>query len=234
MRKPLGIIFDMGDTIVRAESIDTLAGNRRLLELAEFNPGVTAEDVEAMMEEIRWTEKASEESMIEFDCENYQKLLFGSLGVTFRIGYPEMEREFWKHTVKYRVIEGIGELLDLIEAREIRAGILSNTIFSSAVLEEELARYNLAQRFSFVVSSADYGIRKPHRHVFRIAVKKMGLEPEDIWFVGDKPEYDIRGALDAGLYPVWYNRRNEKADIEGEYLEVKSLDELRQKIEEIY
>jgi putative hydrolase of the HAD superfamily len=234
MRKPLGIIFDMGDTIVQAESVDTLAGNRRLLELAESNPGVTAEYVQKVADEIySWIDRARDESMIEFSCEDYQRLLFDSLGITFRIGYSEMEREFWNHTVKYRVTEGIGDLLDLIEARGMKTGILSNTIFSSSILKEELARHNLAHRFSFVVSSADYGVRKPHPHIFRIAVKKMGLKPEDIWFVGDQPEHDIKGALDSGIYPVWYNRRNETTTIEGNYLEVKSFDELREKIEQM-
>ena len=235
MNKPLGIIFDLGDTILREESIDTLAGNRRLLELAGSNPGVTAENVQKVADEIfSWIDRARDESMIEFSCEDYQKLLFDSLGITFRIGYSEMEREFWNHAVKYGVVEGVGDLLDLVEARGIKIGILSNTIFSSSVLKEELAKHNLAHRFSFVISSADYGVRKPHPHIFRVAVKKMGLKPEDIWFVGDKPEYDVKGALDSGIYPVWYNRRNETTTIEGNYLEVKSLVELREKIEELY
>ena len=66
-----------------------------------------------------------------------------------------------------------------------------------------------------------------------MAVKKMELVPSDIWFVGDKPEYDILGALDAGLYPVWYNWRNEPISIEGEFLVVHNMRELRGKIESL-
>ena len=234
MRRPYGVIFDFGDTVLHLESLDTLAGNRRLLEFAEVNPGVTAEDVQAIVEEIGWMNRAREESMIEFGCQSLQRLLYETLGVTFRVSYAEMEKEFWHTAVKYTPVAGIYELLDTLEANGIRTGILSNTIFCSSVLEEELARHNLAHRFSFVVTSADYCVRKPHRHIFRIAVRKMNLKPDDIWCVGDKLDYDIKGALDYGLYPVWYNWRNEEVTVEGDYLEIKDLYELRENIEQLY
>ncbi|UCB43321.1 MAG: HAD family hydrolase [Dehalococcoidales bacterium] len=124
-------------------------------------------------------------------------------------------------------------MLDLLDKHRIKTGILSNSGFTGAVLEEELAKHNLARRFSFLISSIDYLFRKPHRRLFQIAVRKMGLEPQDIWFVGDKLEYDIRGAIDYGLYPVWYNPEEKTGEIDGEYLEVRSWHEFREKIEEL-
>lgn len=233
MRRPYGVIFDFGDTVLHIESFDSLAGNRRLLEFAETNPGVTAEDVQVVADEIGWMDQARDESMIEFGCQSLQRLLYETLGVSFRISYSEMEREFWNAAVKFTPVAGISELLDTLQAHGIKVGILSNTIFCSSILKEELAKHNLAHRFLFVVTSGDYGVRKPHRHIFRIAVRKMNLEPVDIWFVGDKPDYDIKGALDYGLYPVWYNWRKEPKTIDGDYLEVKDLYELREKIERL-
>jgi putative hydrolase of the HAD superfamily len=233
MHRPSGVIFDFGDTVLHVESFDALAGNRRLLELAEVNPGVTAEDVQAIAGELDWMDRARDESMIEYDCQSLHRLLYDTLGVTFRISYAETEKEFWRASIKCVPVPGIFELLDTLESNGIKTGILSNTIFSSSVLKEELAKHNLAHRFSFVISSGDYGVRKPHRHIFRIAVKKMKLEPENIWFIGDKPDYDVRGALDAGLYPVWYNWRKEPRTLEGDYLEVRALSELKDEIERL-
>jgi putative hydrolase of the HAD superfamily len=56
-----------------------------------------------------------------------------------------------------------------------------------------------------VVSSADYGIGKPHPLVFEAAVAKLGVESSTTWFVGDNLENDIAGANEAGLFSVWYN-----------------------------
>jgi putative hydrolase of the HAD superfamily len=84
------------------------------------------------------------------------------------------------------------------------------------------------------ITSADYGVRKPHKYIFQVAVQKIGLEPANIWFVGDTPGHDIKGALGAGLYPVWLNCRNEPKTLDGDYLEIKTLHELKQRIENLY
>ena len=235
IRKPLGVIFDFGNTVLRQEWFDTLAGNRRLLELADNHAGVTIEDVRAAAEEVtRWIEPVKNESMIEITCQSLSRLIYGPLGLTFSASPAELEREFWQASLKYAPMNGIHELLDTLETQGIRTGILSNSMYGAAMKREELARHNLAHRFSFIVTSADYGVRKPHKFIFRVAVKKMGLDPADIWFVGDTPQQDIRGALGAGLYPVWLNWRQEPRAVDGDYLEVGTLDELRQEIERLY
>ena len=70
------------------------------------------------------------------------------------------------------------------------------------------------------MASADYGVRKPHPRVFDIASRKMGLEPQDIWFIGDKHQFDVKGAITAGMHPVWYNPRNGKPDPQYDCLEI--------------
>ena len=235
MHRPSGIIFDLGDTVLRLESVDALEGNRRMLELADHNPGVTAEDAAALAEEIfSFFDTERNNYMLEVPASSINRLIYETLGVTFGIDYDELERVFWNEALTYKPVEGIFELLDTLDKHHIKAGILSNSINSVTNLEELLAKFDLAHRFSFLISSAEYGVRKPHEFIFRVAVKKMELLPSDIWFVGDKIEYDIRGALDAGLYPVWYNWRNEPAAIDGEFLEIKSMRELTERIETLY
>jgi HAD superfamily hydrolase (TIGR01549 family) len=233
MHGPLGIIFDFGDTVLNLESFDTLAGNRRLLELASVNPGLTAAEVQAAFDDLRWLERVRDETMLEFNCQTLHRLVYETLGISFPFDYAETEREFWQASVKYVPVPGIFGLLNVLEANGIKTGIISNTIFSSSILAEELAGHRLAHRFSFVISSGDYGFRKPHANIFRVAVKKLALDPGYIWFVGDKPEYDIKGALDYGLFPVWLNWQGEPRVLDGDYLEVKDLHELSEKIQHI-
>jgi HAD superfamily hydrolase (TIGR01549 family) len=231
INRPKAVIFDLGDTVIFSDSFDALAGNRRLLELADYNPGVTAEDIQKIADEIfPWMDRVREESMIEISAETFDKLLYELVGVTFRVSYDELEKVFWKAATDYKPVPGIYALLDFLDTNHIKTGIISNTIYHAFTLIEELERHNLAQRFSFLISSADYGVRKPHKYIFQVALKKIGLPAPDIWFVGDKPSYDVKGALDAGLYPVWLNCRNEPRVVDGDYLEIKSLDELKDKI----
>lgn len=37
-----------------------------------------------------------------------------------------------------------------------------------------------------------------------MALEKAGLQPDEVWYIGDHYECDVKGALNAGLQPVWY------------------------------
>ena len=232
MHRPAGVIFDLGETILHQKSVSFVAGSERLLEFAEGAPDLTAEEIQFVADEINEEiQRIRDESMIEFGCQSFQRFLYESLGISFSISFQEMEREFWNAAIQYSPSEGIFDVLDLLDRHQIKTGILSNSSFSGVVLEEELAKHDLAHRFSFLISSNDYGFRKPHKRLFGLAVRKMNLEPQDIWFVGDKLEYDIRGVIDYGLYPVWYNPENKPGEMDGEYLEVRSWQGFQEKIE---
>jgi HAD superfamily hydrolase (TIGR01549 family) len=234
MRKPLGVIFDFGGTVLSHGDIDVIGGNRRLYELAVNKNDVSFDDVRRSVERVTdWVEPLKNGLMVELTCESLNRLIYAPLGLTFDLTPAELEKEFWRASLKYSPVPGIYELLDLLELHDIKTGILSNSMYRAAMQEEELAGHNLAHRFSFIVTSADYGVRKLHPFIFNVAVKKTGMNPADIWFVGDTPGHDIKGALNAGLYPVWLNRRNEPRALNGDYLEVVGFDELRKVIEKL-
>jgi putative hydrolase of the HAD superfamily len=234
MRRPLGVLFDFGDTVINIESFDAVAGYKRILGFAENDSGLTVEDIQHIGEEMhKEVGRIINETMIEFGWQRFDRLVFECLGITSKISYAELEKEFWDAATQSVPADGIFEVLDILEKHEIKTGIISNTGYTGAVLEEELVKHDLAHRFSFLIASADYGFRKPHRRIFEVAVRKMNLKPGDIWFVGDKLEYDVKGAIDYGLYPVWYNPRNEPGRADYEYLEVRDWYEFRDKIESL-
>ncbi len=234
MRKPLGFIFDLGGTLPELKAADFIAGNTKLLEFAIDNQDLTADDIQNAADLLnRELENIRDESMIEFRVQAFYRLLFETLGLSFTISYTEMAREVWHAGIKYVPADGIFDLLDMLDANQVKVGVLSNSVFSGALLEEELEKHNLAHRFLFVISSADYGFRKPHNRIFQIAINKMNLAPQDIWFAGNKLEYDIKGAIGSGLYPVYYNSLNEPVD-DYECLEITDWHELKGKIESLY
>jgi putative hydrolase of the HAD superfamily len=85
-------------------------------------------------------------------------------------------------------------------------GVVSNSSFSGEVLEYELTKHGLLDYFEFLVSTADYGLRKPHPQIFRVGLQKAGVSPESAWYVGNSLQFDVEGALQVGMTPVWYNR----------------------------
>lgn len=54
-----------------------------------------------------------------------------------------------------------------------------------------------------VVVSADIGIQKPDSRAFEALTASLGVDPADVWYVGDDPRVDVAGAAGAGLHAVW-------------------------------
>lgn len=228
---PCGILFDFGETVMRTISEDPMAGNARMLEFAENPNGLTVEQIQECSDEIEGdVVRRKVESMIEFGFQSFQRVLFDTLGLSFTIGAAELEQEFWRAAVKSEPAEGIHEVLQTLARFGVEAGVVSNCVYSGKVLEEELAAHGLLRSFKFVISSIDYGYRKPHSRIFDVAVKKLCLPISDVWFVGDRIERDVVGARDAGLLPVWYNCRGQNSSQEN-CMTVRTWEEFRKIIE---
>jgi putative hydrolase of the HAD superfamily len=63
--------------------------------------------------------------------------------------------------------------------------------------------------FHDVVTAAETGSAKPARPIFDEAVRRSGVSPAEMLHVGDNPECDIAGAMQAGLRTAWMNRNGD-------------------------
>jgi putative hydrolase of the HAD superfamily len=64
-----------------------------------------------------------------------------------------------------------------------------------------LRETRLADFFKTVVISGEVGIKKPDPRIFRIALERTGLQPEEVVYVGDTQE-DVVGAKAAEIKPI--------------------------------
>ncbi len=62
-----------------------------------------------------------------------------------------------------------------------------------------------------VIVSGDVGFVKPDVRIFRLAEKRLGLNPADTWYAGESFANDIVGAAQAGWHTIWLNRRQKTA-----------------------
>lgn len=76
-------------------------------------------------------------------------------------------------------------------------GVVSNgqRVFS----EVELRMFGLAPFFRTIVFSSDIGCKKPDDRIFRIALRRIGAEPEEALFIGDSMTNDILPARRLGM-----------------------------------
>ena len=88
-------------------------------------------------------------------------------------------------------------------------------------------RCGLDGRFSFVIFSEDYGLGKPDRRIFEIALKQAACSREQLVHVGDSLETDVAGAKNADVLSVWLNRDGveNQTDVIPDF-EIRTLTEL--------
>ncbi|MFK4223184.1 HAD family hydrolase [Streptomyces sp. NPDC019890] len=93
--------------------------------------------------------------------------------------------------------------LDLLAA-DYRHAVLSNSSLHNQ--ERKLRILGVRDRFEAVLCAAELGVSKPEAAAFHAACEALGLPPEEVAYVGDQPDIDARGAVDAGLAGIWLDR----------------------------
>ncbi len=106
----------------------------------------------------------------------------------------------WRLTVfedAWRAVEGL--------RAACRFGVISN-FTDTCFLHRAVQRLGLADFFESVVVSEEVGWRKPHPRIFRRFLQQMGVDAEDVLFVGDDLQCDIVGAKNVGMRTAWIVR----------------------------
>ena len=70
-------------------------------------------------------------------------------------------------------------------------------------------RCGLKDAFKFVIFAQDYGVAKPDRRLFDIALDEADCSANELLHVGDSLINDVAGAQNAGIKAVWLNRVKE-------------------------
>jgi putative hydrolase of the HAD superfamily len=98
------------------------------------------------------------------------------------------------------LVPGTADMLRTLKGR-YRLGLLSNFTHGPAGWEI-IDRLGIRPFFEVILISGDLGYRKPHPLVFERLAEGLGVNTDQIAFVGDDLEPDIFGAERAGLNPV--------------------------------
>ena len=204
--KPKAVLFDLAGTILTQKRWDLQDGIAKLLPHVRNPRGVTGDQMKAELKHLlEDVFPRYNEAMIEFPVKASLRLVCERLGIEFPMSPAELEWLYFKESTWYIPEPGAEDvLLDLMH-REIPAGIVTNMPFAGNTIQRELKILGLDQLIRFVVSSADYGVRKPHPNIFLAAAGKFDVPPAEVWMIGDNAAYDVVGAQAAGMKTIWYN-----------------------------
>lgn len=94
---------------------------------------------------------------------------------------------------------GMYPLLEALEAQHIPWGIVTNK--PRALSESLLAKLKLTERCAVLVCPEDVNNTKPDPEPMYLAAKQLGIETQDIIYVGDHPR-DIDAGRHANMYTI--------------------------------
>lgn len=133
------------------------------------------------------------------------------------IGREEVTRAIAPHwsNPPDALLDDVRPCLDALTAAGYRLGVIANQ--PSEVLRA-MTRDRLIGYFEFLGVSDDLGLEKPDVRIFAHALKEIGAEPSACGMVGDRLDYDVRPAKEAGMRAVWVLRGEAPEDPTAEQL----------------
>lgn len=119
-----------------------------------------------------------------------------------------MYHEYWGTMLReMTAFAGLEEWMQALKAAGIRLGVGTN--MTAYIQYRKLERLKFGKYLDFFVASEETGCEKPERRFFERCLEKSGVLASECLFVGDSVEFDIAGALGAGMHALWYAPESE-------------------------
>ncbi len=93
-------------------------------------------------------------------------------------------------------------VLKELREKDYKLGLVTNSMMPMWMRDIELEAYDIIDYFDARITSGDTGYIKPHPFIYQEALRLLDVQPAAAVFVGDRPDYDIAGANEAGLTSV--------------------------------
>jgi len=220
------VLFDLGDTLVSLSAPETV-----------FHKILCSFDIHTPIETIK---EAVEKTESEFGNVKYEPS-YGKVSyeefwkkwnsrVLMRLGLPADKKVIestltkWFDYAECNAYPEVREVLSKLKQIGLKTGIISgayeediNIMLEKAHLSEEL--------FDITIGANTIKKSKPHPDVFRYALSKLNVKPDETLFVGDTVEADCKGAESVGIKAVLI-KREEAENLTGYSRKINSLEEI--------
>jgi len=209
--KTKAVLFDLGNTLVTYEVAHEVIFQRVLDSLGISRP------VDEIKEALAKTEQdfadLNYRSLFgKISCEEYwtkwDSLVLGHLDVAKSEELAGDIQARWFDYVNCEACSGAREVLSKLKKMGLKTGLISTAY------EEEIAvifgKANLENGLFDVIVGADTVRKgKPHPDVFKYALKKLNVKPEEAVFVGDSVDADYNGAENVGVKAVLMQKKED-------------------------
>lgn len=103
-----------------------------------------------------------------------------------------------------RLFDDVPELLDVAHAHGLPVALLTNS--SDRDTRIKLEALDLTERLDLIVTTDTIGVGKPDPRVYAAACRLVGVGLGETVCIGDSLEWDVHGAMAAGMRAIWLDR----------------------------
>jgi HAD superfamily hydrolase (TIGR01549 family) len=210
-RKIQGVLFDLGETLLNFGEVDTLG-------LFKVSGRLSWDYLERNGQNARGFKRYLWGNLLNLQVRIVLSSIFGNDFDSLEVlrwlgkkrGYQLSDEQWldindlWYEPLK-RLAEtepDIKETLGNLRDAGLKLGIISNTFVNGYSLDKHLTETGLLEFFEHRIYSYQYSFRKPNTRIFRAGAEMIGLAPENIMYVGDRIDKDVKGSSNAGMMPV--------------------------------
>lgn len=114
-----------------------------------------------------------------------------------------LEDYYHRSTAGAFAMPGMSKILSDLKRCGFLCGLITNG--ETKLQSRTISALGLEDRMDAILISQAEGVRKPDPAIFHRAAQQLGAAPGTCVYVGDNPEADILGAVNAGLRGIWFN-----------------------------
>ena len=205
---PRAILFDLGDTLIDFEPMDTRAVFRTgaantyaFLQGRGHSLPPFDNYCKRQFRAVRWAYFMAKLRRREFNGVQLLQSFCASIGVN--LDQPSLMELAWLWYEPLTNHSGVEQDLSATLAELSRAGfklgLVSNTFVAGSIHDRHLELHGLLESLPVRVYSSDVGFRKPDRRIFQMALDQLDVPAAETLFVGDLVKTDIVGARRLGM-----------------------------------
>lgn len=236
---PKAILFDLDDTIVSFDSATIMAWKKCCEDFVstnevEFDSGTLLHKIN---ETKTWywsnpeRHKTGRENM-KNARRQIVRYTFEGLGyfdndkiIKLADNYSNLQNEL------LCLFDGAFEALQILKSLNIRMAVITNG--ASQNQRGKLERFNLNKFFELVLVDTEVGFSKPDIKIYELALKKLSLQSDDVWMIGDNLVWDIDAPQKLGIYSVWNDFKQEGLPINSSIIPDKTINSISDLVKEV-
>ncbi len=226
------VLFDLGGTLISFDVVHPGEIFQRFLISLGISKSLDETKIAFLNAEREAEDLNLFSSFGKMDREEYwnqwDALVLKHLGIAEHVELGRKIQSKWFDFVNFKLYPEVNDVLMELQGRGLKLGLISTGYEEGIYLI--LEKINLEKAtFDIIVGVDTIEKVKPDPDIFRYAVSKLDVRPEEAIFVGDSVEVDYKGAENAGLYALLIDRTEKQK--QGDLRAIKDLKEILSQID---